>query len=417
METISLALAMPSGDIATGLIELVERHPLLELCGVARTPEDMRRILRRFHPDVLLLSPHMLDEMEEESWEGEEEAYRVLTPTFLVIGGELSLKKRELLNFFRQPFAFCGAVDLENTNSESLYTAARERVGLLRKVAAGNGLSKERDRPAGPGTITLISGKGGVGNTLLASSLAAFYAGENRRVLLADLDKDRSQLSLLKPIGEGKTLAELLPLAEEISWELVRISMFRHPAGFYLLPFGNRDRVEKEGRICIPSAFFRNLGFLFDLVIVDLPGNLVEDFLPVLLPSRAVALVSLADSISARCSRAVCHSIRRLGVEPRRLHLVINRYGRSASLHPHELSRAIGIDNPCLLPDDPRSGLDFAELGRLPRPDSALGKAISTLADLLEGDSDHPSRTSSRPNSPLTTSMRSIRNPFSRRRR
>lgn len=383
METISLALALPSGDIATGLLDLVEKHPLLEVCGLARTPADLARLLDLFHPDLLLTTPQMLRELADLPVPAEEKPGMPMVPCFLVLGSDFRAGKAEMVSFLQVPVAICGVVDMDSATSEELYLKAKERLSLLR-CAVRPARLPGRDKDLGLcRNITLVGSKGGAGNTLLSASLAACLAGMGHRVLLMDLDRDRSQLLHLKPPGEGKSLLELLPLAEEMSWELVRISMYRHRAGFYLLPFGSKARASESQRVEVPDSLMRNFHYLFDRMIMDLPGNLVDDFLPILLTSDIVAIVSLADTISARCAREICVYLRRTGVEPRRLHLIVNRYGGNSSLQPHELSRAIGIEGPHLLPDDTRSGLDFAELGRLPRPESPLGKAVTSLARSL----------------------------------
>ncbi|MDI6874739.1 AAA family ATPase [Candidatus Solincola sp.] len=387
MEIISVALALPSGDV-TGLAEMVDGHPLLEACGVARTPEDLGRLLRRFRPDILLISTQMLLELDEEGAGLSYSDRSGFIPTLLVQGGEPPGGNAGLPQLFRGPFAFCGIVDPARTDVEGLYLQIRERAELIRGMAPRGITGETGKRLPAPGLVILAGGKGGVGNTLLSTTLAACYAEREKRVLLVDLDRERSQLSMFKPDGTGKNLVDLLPMAEDISWEMARVSMYRHPAGFHLLPFGHPRRKAGERTFRIPASFFRNLNFLFDTVVVDLPGHLAEELLPSLLPCRALAVVTLADAMSARSARVLARSIRGFGMDPRALRLILNRHGGNSALQPHEIARAVGIESTFTVPDDPRSGLDFAELGRLPRPDSPLGRAAVRLTAFLDGDKE-----------------------------
>lgn len=393
METISLALALPGGD-TSGLAEVVEGHPLLHLCGVARTPEDLERLLRRFSPDMLLISRQMVLEVDGETLERWREERLGLFPALLVTGDGLPAGEADLPDLLRVPFAFCGVVDAGDANAEKLYLQVRERVDLFRSHLKADRDTHPGGGPASTGPVILCGAKGGVGNTLLACALAASQARLERRVLLVDLDRERSQLSMLKPEGVNKSLVDLLPLAEDLSWEMARVSMYRHPAGFHLLPFGNHARKGMDRPLRLPRPFFRNLDFLFDVVIVDLPGHLAQEFLPSLLPWRNLVVVTQAEAMSARCARLLGQVVRGFGVDPSGLRLAINRYGRHAALQPHEISRAAGIRDVFLLPEDPRSGLDFAELGRLPLPDSPLGKAVAGLNAFLEGEDSSPASTS-----------------------
>ncbi len=386
MEIFTVALALPSGD-ASGLAEKVEAHPLLEACGVARTPEDLWRLVRRFRPDMLLISVQMLLELDEDA--SEPCAREALIPTLLVQEGGPPTVDASFSQLFRGPFAFCGTLDPERTDTEGLYRRIRERAELLRRMALHGPSPGMKRESSSSGLIVLAGGKGGAGNTLLAAALAACFAMREKRVLLLDLDRGRSQLSMLKPEGSGKNLVDLLPVAEDMSWEMARVSIYRHPSGFRLLPFGNLRRREGEGSPRIPASFFRNLNFLFDKVVVDLPGHLAEEFLSSLIPCHVLAVVTVPDALSARSARLLVQTLRALGADPRSLRLILNRIGGNSALQPHEISRALGIESVFSVPDDPRSGLDFAELGRLPRPESPLGKAAARLTAFLDGKGEH----------------------------
>lgn len=383
MENISVAMALSSGEMASSLIDMVERHPLLDLCGVARSPGDLARLIGRFRPSVLLISPQMLEELEGcEPGSGSPGVRDAcLTLTLLLITGGVRWEEPDLVRAFRHPFLFCGTLNADAHDPDGLYATLREKVLLFRDAVPGRRPDPEGDDPAGGGCISMVGCKGGAGCTLLSCALSSALSRTGARTLLLDLDRERSQLLHLKPAGEGKTLLDLLPMAEEMSWDLARVSVYRHPDGFHLLPFGRRDGAGVAAEP--PEALMRNLAFIFDLVVLDLPGNLMRDLRTPLLTSREVLLVCLPDTLSARCARDAASLLRRMGVDAGRMHLLINRFGPRSSLHPHELAHAVGIEETVIFPEDAASGLDFAELAYLPRDDSPLGKAARELADAL----------------------------------
>lgn len=382
MEALTLALALTGGELASRIIESIDSHPLLELCGVARSIPDLTRMLARFHPMVLLISPALVEELEGFDL-GAEEASGLSSPlSFLLSRPETQWEERDLDRVFRQPLRYCGFIDGDSDSAEVLFEKIKAKVELHshQKRARSTHPAREHGPIQGPDFITMAGVKGGVGTTLVASCTAAVLAAAGRRVLLADLDCELSQLIHLLPQDGGKTMMELLPMAEDISWDLVRVSVHRHPAGFHLLPYGEGRGEDATSEGGIPEAFLRNLLFLFDTVIVDSPRPLVPSFKALLRRSPMVILLSLPDTLSARCAKKTAAVLRRAGLDHNHLRLVVNRCGSHHVLRPEELSSAAGIELLASLPQDERSGLDFSELGELPAENSVLARAVTRMA-------------------------------------
>jgi MinD-like ATPase involved in chromosome partitioning or flagellar assembly len=384
METVSVAIAVQSGEAVSHLIDMVENHPLLEFCGAARSLPDLLRLLDRFKPMVLLISTSMMEDLEKTAHAGAERALSAPI-SFLLPCPDISWGEKDLARALRLPLHYCGFIDREGLSAESLYRQIIGKVDLFsphissrNAPTRGNG----HDHPS-TGIIIIAGTKGGVGGTLVSCSFAATLARAGRRVLLMDMDSDLSQLLHLKPKGEGKTALDLYPMAEEISWDLVRISIHRHKAGFYILPYGLRtdDRGVEPGSV--PEAFLRNLSFLFDVLVVDMPRPLGKNCFSLLHHSPILLLVTLPDTLSANCARFTAMALRRCGLDLRRFYLVINRHGSNHVLRPQELARAVGVELLACLPDDLRSGMDFAELGTVPPADSPLGRLTAEMAASL----------------------------------
>ncbi len=384
MKTISVAIALQSGEMASRLIGLVEGHPLLDFCGAARSLPDLSRLLDKFHPQVLLISPSILEELESIPESGEA---RVLSAplSFLLTNPEMTWGEKELSRILRQPLRYCGIIDRDASGEEELFNQIKYKVDLYSPTASPrfSSLNGEPVHHQLNSLIAVMGSKGGVGGTLISCILASSLAAAGRRVLLMDMDSGLSQLLHIKPRGEGKTVLDLLPMAEEISWDLVRLSIHRHAAGFHLLPYGLKpeERTLPEG--IVSQTFLRNLLFLFDVVVLDYPRPSTRDYLTLLNHSPISLLVSLPDTLSANCARRTVASLRRSGLDLRHLRLIVNRCGPHHALRPEELARAIGVELLAQLPEDERSGMDFAELGEVPRGDSHLGRAVAEMAASL----------------------------------
>lgn len=393
MEPISVAVALPNGEIASGVIAAIDGHPLLDLCGVARSIPDLMRLLQRFRPAALLISPSFLEELAPSALDADGSARLSVPVSFLLAQADMQWGEEGLSGLLRLPLRHGGIINAHGVAEGELFGEIKEKLDVYR---AGEGLSgspgrKEAEPGGSTGLFTVLGCKGGVGTTLLCCALAAAMSSRGRRVLLMEARRDLSQLRHLKPHDQGKALLDLFPLAEELSWDLIRVSVYRHAAGFHLLPYSGSDGPAADA--AIPEALLRNLLFLFDVIVQDCSPCSLHGFPPLLHHDPEVLLVSLPDTLAATCACGIAARLRRAGLDYARLRLVVNRCGSHHTLSPPELARAAAIELLAALPDDTRSGLDFAELGELPRADSPLGKAVSETAAALGYGNSPAART------------------------
>ncbi|MFW6113539.1 MAG: AAA family ATPase [Actinomycetota bacterium] len=393
MEAISIALALQNGEIASRVIAAVENHPLLDCCGIARTLPDLMRLLDRFQPLALLISPSILEDVESSKPAGDD-AFLLSSPlAFLLPGEGMQWFEEDIGRALLLPLRYCGVIPNDLSDGERLYSMIKHKVELYTKqvnsgkLGAGRAGGESRSH-----LITVTGAKGGVGTTLISCTLAAVFASTGSRVLLMDLDSELSQLQLLKPGEEGKTVRELLPMAEEVSWDLVGISVYRHPSGFYLLPYGGTagDKYGFDGEL--PEVFLRNLLFLFDTIIIDFPRPFRKGFLSLLRRCPLVILVTLPDTLSAHCARRTASYMRRTGLDNDSLRLAVNRCGSHHALRPEELSKASGAEIIAVFPEDQRAGMDFSELGELPLPNSPFSRTAAGIASFMGLEISQPGR-------------------------
>jgi MinD-like ATPase involved in chromosome partitioning or flagellar assembly len=383
MEAIAVAVAVPSGEMVSGVIASLDSHPLLDLCGVARSIPDLLRLLERFHPAALLISPSLLEEIGGCGLEAEDTARLSMPVSFLISHEDMEWGTERLAGLLRLPLKYGGLIGSGGAGCGDLFQEIKSKVHIHRggedSPAAPRGTHGPGKRS---GLLTLMGCKGGVGTTFLSCTLAAAMSSSGQRVLLMEMRRELSQLLFLKPRSEGKTVCDLLPLAEEISWDLIRVSVYRHAAGFFLLPYGSGGPAVEAAS---PDILLRNLLFLFDLVIQDFPATSLLGIPTLLHHDPEVVMVALPDTLTATCARGVAAGLRETGLDHDRLRLVVNRCGSHHTLNPDELARAAGINLLAALPDDARSGLDFAELGELPGADSPLGRSVADMAAALDG--------------------------------
>src|SRR4030042_6600129 len=189
MDQISVAIALQSGETGSRAIDLVEGPPLLDFCGAARSLADLIRLLERFHPRVLLISPSILEDLMANPLQGEA-LNRLGDPlSFLLYGLEVKWKAEDMMKALRQPLRYCGIINIADMDSEELFRQMREKVQLYSSNSPagfpGNGpIKSARDASR----FLIVTGcKGGVGSTLLSCLLSSALASSRQRVLLMDM--------------------------------------------------------------------------------------------------------------------------------------------------------------------------------------------------------------------------------------
>jgi flagellar biosynthesis protein FlhG len=140
-----------------------------------------------------------------------------------------------------------------------------DQAAQLRAMMAG--LRRDPVPPAGPPTIVVGSGKGGVGKSVVSALLAQRLASEGRKVLLVDGSQNLGNQHVLFGIHRGATLEHLLTEAVSPRDLLVSVT-----PGLWLLPadsgaeslqgLGALDRARLHHRL---SVLYSD----FEVVIVD----------------------------------------------------------------------------------------------------------------------------------------------------
>ena len=229
--------------------------------------------------------------------------------------------------------------------------------------------------------ISLLPAGGGSGASTVALHLAAAVARlTKRRVLFLDWDfhcgtsafrlRQKPEFTLGDAMQRGGSLDEF--------WDQLVCSV----KGMDLLaaPLPDRVTAEDVGRIpSVVGSARRN----YEWVISDLPPA-VHGSEPVLLESEAVYIVCTPDVISLHLARRRFDEIRRLGVDPEALRLIVNRE-TGVSFRSEEIRKLVGIPVVRTFPNDPGSvGTAWLE-GRLVQENSDFGKPLNRFAQEVIG--------------------------------
>ncbi|MFN8956777.1 MAG: AAA family ATPase [Hyphomonadaceae bacterium] len=154
-----------------------------------------------------------------------------------------------------------------------------------------------------PGRIVAVaSGKGGVGKTFIAVSLARSLAEQGERVLLVDGDLGLSNVDIQLGVQPDLTLAHVMDGEATLAEAVMRIAGgAASPSGFDLLPGSHgiasfADLGERDVQRI--AAGISALSFSYDRVIVDLAAGIGHAMLKLAADADDVLIVALDEPAS-----------------------------------------------------------------------------------------------------------------------
>lgn len=228
--------------------------------------------------------------------------------------------------------------------------------------------------------IGIISGKGGVGKSVVASNTASVLAKLGKSVVLVDADLSNPSISLhlglsYTPIG----IQEILTGKNGVTDGLII-----HPiTGLRVIPASLKYR---------PEASLKNLkGVLkqldaYDYVIVDSPPGITTDVEDIIASCDKVVIVSTPDIPSITSASKIVHLCK--GAKTQVLGVIINRVNDSSyELTQKEIESMAEVKALCDIPEDDNVPASIA--ARLPvtlyRPDAISSQKLRLAALLISG--------------------------------
>jgi septum site-determining protein MinD len=230
--------------------------------------------------------------------------------------------------------------------------------------------------------ITIASGKGGTGKTILASNLGTALTLLGRRVVVVDADIGMADLGLYLGLEKSPiTLHEVL--AGEATIEQ---AMYDGPAGCKIVPSGlslsgfSRANPQKLKEVA------EDLSRTFDFIILDCgPGLSKESTIPLAVADEVIIIVNpdLASLADALRIKMMCDA-----VDAQIRGVVVNRSGLSkAELAPREVGSMLGLNILVDIPDDDevRKSANLKVPVIMKKKDSPAASAQIKLAKQIAG--------------------------------
>lgn len=228
----------------------------------------------------------------------------------------------------------------------------------LRRARSRGNTEEQAVVPPGGQVVTVLSMKGGVGKTVVASNLAVALAGLGKSVALVDLDLQFGDVGIMLGLEPVQTIVGAVQSGERLDAEMLRGFLMEHSSGVRALL---APTLPEDAEIVTASRIDRIIGLLvtmFDYVVIDTPPTLDEAVLTALDRSDRVLMVTMMDVASVKNSRVSLQKLRQLGYNGSLVDIMLNRADSKVFLKAEEVEDAIGMPIKYRLPSDlqiPRS--------------------------------------------------------------
>ncbi len=350
-----IVLAMEEHDVAEEVMHFLDRSGHARVVGMAADDRQLLDAIRQLEPDAVVVQPSLV---------------RPDLPQVFV-GSLLAVDTQESVAALRSAI---------HVGASGFFVWPTDREALSRAAALAIASSTTPERRAL--VVAVHASRGGAGSTFVATHLARAFARRGRACVLVDADPLFGDVgpAVGAPQEGVHTIADLVPLADELAPGHLDEALWIHPDGFRLLlapPPADVAAVEARHTVRIVEV----IATAADVVVVALPRAVDAETHQLFEAADRIVEVLTLDVLSFRsASRAIdlCPPLR----AEERVGFVVNRAGR-AEVTPGDVQRVFGRAPLAVVPFD-RSVPRSQDHGRLRPVRGRSGRAFDRLADQLE---------------------------------
>ena len=351
-----VVLGVEGHDVAEEVMHFLDRSGRVRVVATATDERQLAEAVRQLEPDAVVASPSL-----------------VRDPASLEGRALLAVDTSESVGSLRRALS-AGA------RGFFLWPSDREELA----GAAGRILPPADRAGSKRALVVAVYGpRGGAGTTFLATHLASAFARRDRECVLVDLDLFFGDVtSALGVPAEGdqpRTLADALPLVEELTADHLREILWPHPGGFRaLLAPGDPEAAVGVGAMDV-RAVLGVLTSTVDVAVLHLPRAIDERSRAGLLAARRMLMVLSLDVLSFRAAKRALASLPP-GISER-CDFVVNRAARG-EIGVADVERVFGRA-PLAVVNSDGSVAGAQDRGRLLPMKGRTGRAVDRLARRL----------------------------------
>jgi pilus assembly protein CpaE len=295
----TVVLALEANDVAEEVMQFLDRSGRARVVATATDDRQLVEAIRQLSPDAVIAHPGLVDP-------------RAMQGTTI-----LALDTRESITSLRHAI---------RAGAAGYFLWPGDRDGLAAAVASSVVAPIDDDRRA---VVVAVHGaRGGVGATFIATHMAAAFA---RRGSCVVIDADPLYGDVSAAVGMPQdglhTLADLAPMADELTQAQLHEALWVHPEGFGVLA----GPAPEEADDIAPEALthvIRVAAAASDAVVVHLPRALDGLARAGLRSADRIIEVLSLDVLSFRAATRVLEAFDPLAVTAK-VGFVVNRAARS----------------------------------------------------------------------------------------
>lgn len=199
--------------------------------------------------------------------------------------------------------------------------------------------------------ITLFSGKGGVGKSLIAVNLAVALARNQKKVAIVDLDLMFGDVASLFNIRPKETIYHVVQEIDRLDGESIRPFLMEATEGVSVLSAPVRPEHSEIITGKHVEKILRLLKEGFDYVIVDTPAFLTDPVLA-LDSSDFIFLVNTLNVPVLRHNKTVLELMESLNFPVQNIRMLLNRSDLDTGIMSKDVKIALGMEPYRILPED-----------------------------------------------------------------
>ena len=271
---------------------------------------------------------------------------------------------------------------------------SRELVAALDKLVRFRGRAVERR----PGRVTAVfSAKGGLGATTLAVNVGVCLAEQPgpKTALLVELDTRHSDVVTFLDLRPRYSILDVFESMDRMDESLLQGLMVRHATGLWVLPGPARmERGHLSGEQV--QAGIELLRGHFDQIVLDLRHDVDPGTVAALEAADTVLFVTSLNVAALRSGAAAFAAFRQLGLDPKKLKVVVMRDGTGDDVTLRHAREALGLPVYWKTPNEYAAVVASINVGEpvvSTAPRSKFAKSVRQLSDML-ADEGHSAATS-----------------------
>jgi pilus assembly protein CpaE len=265
-----------------------------------------------------------------------------------------------------------------------------ERVDLvaaLEKLARFRGSAAPQRNPGR--TTSIFAAKGGLGATTLAINLGVSMAERaEAKTLLVELDTRQSDIVTFLDLKPRYSIHDVVENIGRMDESLLRGLLTRHASGLWTVPGPTRLERGQFSPEQVSGAV-ELLKSHFDHVLMDLRHDFDPATVAALEASDVILFVTSLDVAALRSGAAALAAFRHLGLDSRKVKVVVMRDGTGDSVTVKHARSTLGLPIYWRTPSDYQTVVASINAGRpvvTASPRAKVSKNLRELAETLCGD-------------------------------